>query len=68
MYSDGQQTFCLKQVDISEEETAHSASHYALTITEYVEFGDELVKVVASFGNGCQISLQQNIIVLLFRF
>ncbi len=48
-----------------EEETSHSATHYALAIAEYVEFSDKLVKVVASFSNGCQIRLQQDIIVLL---
>jgi hypothetical protein len=49
----------------SEKETTHSATHYALTVAKYVEFGDKLVKVVTCFGNGCQIGLQQDIIVLL---
>jgi hypothetical protein len=48
-----------------EKETAHSATHYALTVAKYVEFGDKLMKIVTCFGNGRQIGLQQNIVVLL---
>lgn len=55
----------LYNADNLEKETAHSATHNTLTVAKYVEFCDKLVKIVTRFGNGCQIGLQQDIIVLL---
>ena len=50
--------------DKSEEKATHSTTH-SLTIAENVKFVDELVKIMARFGDRRQVSLKQDIIVLL---
>ena len=41
-----------------EKETTHTTTHNALTVAKDVEFGYELVKVMASLSDRCQVSLQ----------